>query len=181
MHAAHSEGLRLRPATPKAPAHPGNSRFHSASGYHSVQFLAGNKRHARYDPARRFRINYAGPCSKYEDFSTPEEAALVIARRQTLNTPQPAVPSPRLLPLPVEEHAAKEGIRLIKSSTTGTGYEGVRLLPEGVTPYRKNRFRARLNRREAQMRGQKRDLGYFETAETAALAYARAMAHQVQN
>ena len=81
VHAAHSEGLRLRPATPKAPAHPGNSRFHSASGYHSVQFLAGNKPHARYDPARRFRINYAGPCTKYEDFSTPEEAALVIARR----------------------------------------------------------------------------------------------------
>lgn len=40
---------------------------------------------------------------------------------------------------------------------------------------------ARLTRKAALMRGHKRDLGFYGTAEMAALAYARAMAHQVRN
>jgi len=96
-------------------------------------------------------------------FVTPEEAALCYARTPEGRAAAAAPPAPP--PLTAEEavqQAEAEGLTLLRSEASSTGYKGVTFKQHGqlyqVTVWR---------------RGKVVFLGYFTTAEEAALCYAR--------
>ena len=175
IHKAASEGFYLEHAALNSQGRWSSCSFLTPTGYKGVKFLSdrrqkrsdGSRSNAsvftRFDPTRRFRLYSTGPCTLFEDYATPEEAALALARA---NGKLMACPLPRALP--VDSTSAL----LFMSEESPTGYAGVTLNP---AVYRKNKYNARLPRKLAAARGISRELGYHPTAEAAALAYAHAM------
>ena len=143
---AAAEGLELE------------SSSNCAAGYKGVR-LDRSRYHAR---ARR-----AGNLVYLGSFATAEEVALAVARADARNdapaaSPRPAAKRATLPPLTAEEvvaQAAAEGLTLERSSSAA-GYKGVKL--------DHSRYQARVQRA-----GKEVNLGYFATAQEAALAYAR--------
>jgi len=119
--------------------------------------------YARFDPTLRFRLYGTGPRTQYEDYATPEEAALALARA---NGKLMTCPLPRAFPVD------PDSALLFRSESSPTGYAGVTFTDE----IRKNKYKARLPHKAANSRGISRELGYHPSAEAAALAYAHAMA-----
>ena len=95
--------------------------------------------YARFDPTLRFRLYGTGPRTQYEDYATPEEAALALARA---NGKLMTCPLPRAFPVD------PDSALLFRSESSPTGYAGVTFTDE----IRKNKYKARLPRKAAKRR-----------------------------
>ena len=132
----------------------------SSTGYTCVHFDSSCKKpyHAK--------VQRGGKTVSLGFFATAEEAALSCARTPEAQTAAAAPPEPP--PLTAEEavrQAAAEGLTLLRSESSNSGYmhvtfEGSRTLAK---PYKADVRRG----------GKTVHLGYFTTAEEAALCYAR--------
>ena len=109
-------------------------------------------------------------------FATAEEAALAVARflgpegvAAALAPPAPPAAEPAPMTA-AEAHAAAaaEGLALLRAENA-TGFKGVSRSNTISKPFKAELWRA----------GRKRNLGYFATAEEAALAVARALGPEV--
>jgi len=97
-------------------------------------------------------------------FATPEEAALCYARSPEAQAAAAAPPEPQ--PLTAEEalwHAEAEGLTLLRSESSTSGYKGVIFRSGKSKPYKAHVYRG----------GKEVHLGVFATAEEAALCYTR--------
>ena len=152
LRTASSERLVLIPATLK----------NSTTGYKNVNFDRRNMKfqvHVR-DGGKRVHLGY---------FDTAEEAAIAYARSECGRADAAKLLQPRPAPTPAGaeaiRQAAREGLTLITSGNNNTGYKGVTFCPE------------QQGRKVYQLRvtagGKMVSLGYFATAEQAALFYAR--------
>jgi len=129
----------------------------SDSGYKCVTF--NSKSHVA-EVRRGGKLVYLGR------FATAEEAALCYARSPEGQAAAAAPPEPP--PMTAEEalrQAEAEGLTLLKSEISSTGYKGVSF----------NRSRSKNKPYQAKVRrgGRTVALGYFATPEEAALSYAR--------
>ena len=98
-------------------------------------------------------------------FATPEEAALCYARTPEAQAAAAAPPEPP--PMTAEEalqQAEAEGLTLLRSNSSSTGYKGVRF---DISHTRSRPYEARVRRG-----GKLVTFGYFATAEEAALCVA---------
>ena len=102
-------------------------------------------------------------------FETAEEAALAYARTPEAHAAvAAAAASPAPPPMTTEEAlrlAEAEGLTLVRSESSRTGYKGVSFKSGKPKPYHA----------EVRRGGKPVTLGYFATAEEAALIYARAL------
>ena len=106
-------------------------------------------------------------------FATPEEAALCYARTPEGRAAAAAPPEPPAQPPMTAEEAQRQaetdGLTLLKSARSSTGYKGVAFNPKGKRkPYMATVWRG----------GKQVTLGYYPTPEEAALHVARASAAQ---
>ena len=139
----------------------------SSTGYWCVSFNSGG----RYTKPNQARVQRGGKNVHLGSFATPEEAALCYARSPEGRAAAAAPPPPP--PLTAEEalrQAEAEGLTLLRSGSSSTGYKGVRFnsggnytKPNQATVWRFNKLAS---------------LGYFTTSEEAALHVARASAAQ---
>ena len=123
-----------------------------ASGYKGVIYKAHTDKYEA-------RVRRAGKQVYLGCFVTPEEAALTIARACPAASPRPAA----LTAQEAVAQAAAEGLKLEPASNVELGYRGVCYNVES------SRYHATVTRA-----GKHVHLGYFVTAEEAALAIARA-------
>jgi len=135
----------------------------SSTGYKGVYF---DKNLAKPYRAQVWR---GGKFVRLGCFATPEEGALCYARTPEARAAAAAPPvTPAPPPMTAEEamwQAGAEGLTLLKSEGSSTGYKYVHLdsSKDLTTPYRAQVLRG----------GKLVKLGYFATAEEAALCYAR--------
>ncbi|EOD09458.1 hypothetical protein EMIHUDRAFT_461747 [Emiliania huxleyi CCMP1516] len=142
----------------------------SNSGYRGVTFKPKKKGSKKYELTVRFggRQNFLGL------FATAEQAALFYARREAgrdtsdLTAPPPPPPPPEPSSAAGAEavrQAEREGLTLVTSSSSNSGYRGVVFCPKKRSS-KKYQLRVTVG-------GKKVFLGSFATAEQAALFYAR--------
>ena len=156
---ATAEGLTLEPST-------------NASGYKRV-FVDGarlqGKRRGSQAKIFNVRVKRAGTEVHLGFFATAEEGALVYARAQA----QAEVTNAKRMTLTAEEavaQAAAEGLTLQKKAD-GAGYKCVKRRRDSAS----KQYEARVYRGGKQIH-----LGSFDTAEEAALAYARTAEAQAE-
>jgi len=134
------------------------------SGYKGVTFNSGQWQSKPYQA----KVRRSGKQVALGTFSTVEEAALVYARSpeaQAVVAAAAALPAPP--PSMTAEEALRqaeaEGLTLLRTESSNTGYKGVSFTSGRPTPY------------QAQVKrgGKTVTLGSFATAEEAALSYAR--------
>ena len=135
-------------------------RSDNSTGYKGVGFTgSGRSKPYKVEVRRGGKLVYLG------SYATPEEAALCYAR--TLEVQEAAAAPPAPPPMTAEEvlqQAETEGLALLRSESGSTGYKGVSF----DSSSRSKPYQARMQRG-----GKKVGLGYFATAEEAALCYAR--------
>ncbi|EOD10920.1 hypothetical protein EMIHUDRAFT_215219 [Emiliania huxleyi CCMP1516] len=139
----------------------------SNSGYHGVTFCPNRKGSKKY----QLRVMVGGRKVHLGWFATAEQVALFYARREagrdtsdlTAPPPPPAPHSPA--GAEAIRQAEREGLTLATSSSSNSGYKGVFYDPK----------RRRTSKYQLQVRvgGKQTSLGWFATAEQAALFYAR--------
>jgi len=142
----------------------------SSTGYKGVAFFDSNR-----SKPYQAKVKRGGKTMSLGFFATAEEAALAVARDSAAHAAAPHPPAssaepPPPLPMTAEEalrQAEAEGLTLLKSESSSTGYKGVswQKRPE-ATPYQ-----AKLRRG-----GQSVALGTYATAEEAALVVAQELA-----
>ena len=140
----------------------------NSTGYKSVSFKGSCK--SRPYQATVWR---GGKQVHLGCFATPEEAALCYARTPEGRTAAAAPPAPPAQPPMTAEEAQRQaetdGLTLLKSARSSTGYKGVAFNPKGKRkPYMATVWRG----------GKQVTLGYYPTPEEAALHVARASAAQ---
>ena len=135
----------------------------SSTGFKGVSFKSGKARPYRAEVRR------GGKTVNLGHFATAEEAALAYARspegRAAVSVAAAAPPAPPA-PMTAEEalrQAEAEGLTMLRSEGSSTGYCGVVFIDGRPKPYQ-----AYVRRGGKTVR-----LGFFATAEEAALAYAR--------
>jgi len=130
----------------------------SNTGYKGVTFMSSRSR------PYQAQVRHGGEKVTLGSFATAEEAALAYARSPEA---QAAAAAPRAPPPMTAEEALRqaeaEGLTLLKSEGSNTGYKGVRFVSGRRKPYQA----------EVRRGGNSVNLGTFATAEEAALAYAR--------
>ena len=152
LRTSSSERLVLIPATLK----------NSTTGYKNVTFHRSRKKFVAEvrDGGKRVFLGY---------FETAEEAATAYARSEYGRADAAKLLQPRPAPTPAGaeaiRQAEREGLTLTASSSSNTGYKGV-----GYRPKQQGSQKYQLNVRVG---GKMVNLGYFATAEEAALFYAR--------
>ena len=134
----------------------------SSTGYKNVSFLSGKTK------AYKAQVRRSGKLLNLGQFTTPEEAALVVARTPEGRAAAAAAAAPPAPPPMTAEEALRqveaEGLTLLRSESNGTGYKGVYFDFKAKTkPYMTMLWRG----------GKSVTIGYFATAEEAALFYAR--------
>ena len=131
----------------------------SSTGYKYVHLDSSKDLTTPY----RAQVWRGGKLVKLGLFATAEEAALCYARSPEAQAAPPEPPPP-LTPEDAVRQAEAEGLTLLKSDSTITGYKGVHFCSRGKSrPYHAQVFR-----------GSKTvHLGIFATTEEAALCYAR--------
>jgi len=137
----------------------------SNTGYKGVSFKSG-----RTMPYQA-QVQRGGNKVNLGSFATAEEAALAYARTPEAQAAAAAAAAPPAPPAPppmtVEEalrQAETEGLTLLRTESTNSGYKGVSFNSSKKTkPYQAHVWRS----------GKQVALGHFATAEEAALAYAR--------
>ena len=132
----------------------------SSTGYKGVTFTGGRNLAKPY----QVKVWRGGTKVSLGYFTTPEEAALCYARSPEGRAAAAAPPEPP--PLTAEEalrQAEAEGLTLLKSERSSTGYKNVSFRTGKTKPYQ-----ARVTRD-----GKELTLGFFLTAEEAALSIAR--------
>ncbi|EOD21279.1 hypothetical protein EMIHUDRAFT_117274 [Emiliania huxleyi CCMP1516] len=145
----------------------------SNSGYKGVCYCPKRKGSKKYELA----VRVGGKQVFLGMFATAEQAALFYARREAgrdtsdLTAPSPPPPPPAPSTAAGEEavrQAEREGLTLATSSGSNSGYKGVIFYPKlrGSKKYML----------QVTVGGRKITLGYFATAEDAALFRARSMA-----
>jgi len=150
LRQAEAEGLTLRRSES------------SKTGYRSVTFNSSNK----FQPYHA-QVQRDGKRVTLGFFATAEEAALAHARTPEAQAAVAAAAAPPAPPPMTAEEALRqaeaEGLTLLRSERSSTGYKGVGFNSGRPKPY------------QAQVRrgGKNVTIGYFATAEEAALAYAR--------
>jgi len=135
----------------------------SRTGYKGVSFKSNMKTRPYHVHVKR-----SGKQVTLGYFATAEEAALAYARTPEAQAAVTAAAAPPAPPPMTAEAALRlaeaEGLALVRSENTATGYKGVSWLKRpGATPYHAQVWRG----------GKDTTLGMFATAEEAALAYAR--------
>ena len=134
----------------------------SSSGYKGVTFNSSRSKIKPY----LAQVNRGGKKVHLGSFATAEEAALCYARSPEAQAAAAAPPEPP--PLTAEEavrQAGAEGLTLLQSETSSTGFKGVSFNGNRSKPYQAYVSRGG---KSTQV-----NLGYFATAEEAALCYAR--------
>ncbi|EOD16904.1 hypothetical protein EMIHUDRAFT_102840 [Emiliania huxleyi CCMP1516] len=147
-----SEGVVLIPAITK----------NSTTGFKNVNYNRGNKKFVAQvkDGGKRVHLGY---------FNTAEEAAVAYARSEYGRADAAKLLQPRPAPTPAGaeaiQQAEREGLTLVASSSSNTGYKGVcyRQKHQGSQKYE---LKVRDGCKQVR-------LGLFATAEEAALFYAR--------
>ena len=132
-------------------------RAKNATGFKCVGFIGGSGR----NPFQA-RVRHGGRHKYLGTFATAEEAALAVARALATRPPPPA-PVPEMTAAEAHAAAAAEGLALLRAENNATGFKGVSH-DHGVS----KPFQASMKHR-----GRQKHLGYFVTAEEAALAVAR--------
>jgi len=150
LQQAYAEGLPLQPSES------------SSTGFKGVSFKSGRRMPYQAQVWRDGKQVALGT------FATAEEAALVVARtlegRAAVAAAAAAPPEPP--PMTAEEalrQAEAEGLTLLLSDGNNTGYKGVSFNSGRPKPYQSHVWRG----------GKTVTLGFFATAEEAALCYAR--------
>jgi len=129
----------------------------NSTGYKSVSFKSSLK-----SKPYQAQVKRGGKTMRFGYFATAEEAALSIARLP--ETHAAAAPPPPLTAEEALRQAEAEGLTLLKSDSSSTGFKCVAVDSRNkINPYL-----ARVTRG-----GKFVHLGYFATAEEAALCYAR--------
>jgi len=140
------------------------------SGYRGVVFCPKQRGSKKYQLA----VTSGGKLVHLGMFATAEQAALFRARREAgrdtsdLTAPPPLPPPPApSSPVGAEavRRAEREGLTLITSGNNNTGYKGV--------SYRQQQKGSKKYELKVTAGGKMVSLGYFATAEQAALFYAR--------
>ena len=133
------------------------------AGYKGVHFLRAN-----LAKPYNARVRRGGKQVTLGYFATPEEAALVVARSpEGQAAAAAAAPPPEPPPMTADEalrQAEAEGLTLLKSEDSNTGYMGVSC---------DSRHKTRPYRADVRRGGKQIALGYYTTAEEAALVVAR--------
>jgi len=135
----------------------------SSTGYKGVSFSSG-----RGAKPYQAQVRRGGRDKSLGNFATVEEAALAYARSPEAQAAVAAAAAPPAPPPMTAEEALRqaeaEGLTLLKSEGNSAGYKGVRFDRKMKTrPYQAHVWRG----------GKDVSLGFFETAEEAALCYAR--------
>ena len=149
---ASSEGVMLIPAVAK----------NSTTGYKNVSYIRGKKKF-------KADVRDGGKHVHLGCFDTAEEAAVAYARSEYGRADAAKLLQPRPAPTPAGaeaiRQAEREGLTLATSSSNSTGYKFVYYYPKerGSKKYKLN----------VRVGGKMVNLGYFATAEEAALFYAR--------
>jgi len=138
-------------------------RAYNMSGFTGVSFNSSNIAKPYQAKVRR-----GGKQVTLGTFATAEEAALAYARSPEAQAAVAAAAAPPAPPPMTAEEALRlaeaEGLTLLKSEGSSTGYKGVSFDRKmKTTPHQAQVWRG----------GKKVTLGYFATAEEAALCYAR--------
>mmetsp|Transcript_9958 Transcript_9958/g.32975 ORF Transcript_9958/g.32975 Transcript_9958/m.32975 type:complete len:191 (+) Transcript_9958:82-654(+) len=147
-----SERLMLIPAILK----------NSTTGYKNVNYDRGNNKF-------KAQVRVAGKSVSLGYFDTAEEAATAYARSEYGRADAAKLLQPRPAPTAAGaeaiRQAEREGLTLTASSNNSTGYKGVTFCPKqkGTKKYMLQEW----------VCGKQVSLGYFATAEQAALFYAR--------
>ena len=151
----------------------------SSTGFKGVSFKSGKAN--RLKPYKA-QVKRGGKTVSLGDFMTAEEAALAYARTPEAQAAVAAAAAPPEPPLMTAEEAlrqaAAEGLTLLRSEGSSTGYKGVSN-SSSSTGFKGVSFKSgkanRLKPYKAQVKrgGKTVSLGDFMTAEEAALAYAR--------
>ena len=135
-------------------------RSDNNSGYKGVGLYSGRKR-----KPYKAEVHRGGKEVFLGYFTTPEEAALSYARTPEAQAAAAVPPAPP--PMTAEEavrQAQAEGLALLQSDSSSTGYKGVAFSSSSKSrPYKA----------EARRGGKTVFLGYYQTPEEAALSYAR--------
>ena len=169
LSAAKAEGLTL-------------VRSEAASaGYKNVYYTPGRPNHPNANNPYSARINMNGRQERIGAYGTPEEAALAVARfckddaDATLRpkddadaTLQPVLRPPQLTAEEAVAQAEEEGLVLMRSAKSATGFTYV----SRCGGCREKPFKAQIYSKGGQF------FGYFATAEEAALRIVRALAVQ---
>ena len=139
----------------------------NAAGYKGVSFASQPNLAKPY----RATVWRGGKTVSLGCFATAEEAALSFARSPDAQAAVvAAAAAPPAPPLPTAEEALRqaevEGVTLLRSDISSSGYQGVSCRSGGSKPYQAIVRRG----------GKKVHLGYFVTAEAAALTFARSSA-----
>jgi len=133
----------------------------SSTGYKGVGFKSGRPKPYEAQATRGGKGVHLG------SFATAEEAALAHARTPEAQAAVAAAAAPpEPPPMTAEEalrQAGAEGLTLLRSESSSTGYKSVSVKSSRLKPYQAQLRRA----------GKQVVLGYFATAEEAALCYAR--------
>ena len=149
---ASSEGVVLIPAI----------RKDSTTGYKGVSFHRSKKQFVA-------RARDGGKDVSLGSFDTADEAATAYARSEYGHADAAKLLQPRAAPtadgLEAIRQAEREGLTLATSSGSSSGYKGVSFCPK-----EQGRKKYKL---QATVEGKMVHLGYFATAEEAALFYAR--------
>ena len=134
----------------------------SSTGYKGVGFIDGRSKPYQVQVRRRSKKVVLGY------FATAEEAALAYARSPEVQAAVAAAAAPPAPPpLTAEEalrQAEAEGLTLVRSESSSTGYKGVSF---------NNSMKIKPYHAKVQRGGTQVTLGFFATAEEAALCYAR--------
>jgi len=134
----------------------------STTGYKNVNYDRGNNKF-------KAQVRVAGKSVSLGYFDTAEEAAIAYARSEYGRADAAKLLQPRAAPTAAGaeaiRQAAREGLTLTASSNNSTGYKGVTFCPKqkGTKKYMLQEW----------VCGKQVSLGYFATAEQAALFYAR--------
>jgi len=132
-------------------------RSESSTGYKGVAFNGSRKRKPYEAHVRRGGKDVHLGC-----FATPEEAALSIARTPAARLAAPPEP-PSLTAEEALQQAEAEGLTLLRSASSNSGFRCVSFRSGKSKPYQAQLYRG----------GKKVNLGHFATPEEAALCYAR--------
>jgi len=131
-----------------------------STGYKGVGFSSSTK-----SKPYQAKVKRGGKTVSLGYFTTPEEAALSYARTPEAQAAAAVPPAPP--PMTAEEavrQAQAEGLALLQSDSSSTGYKGVAFSSSSKSrPYKA----------EARRGGKTVFLGYYQTPEEAALSYAR--------
>jgi len=153
-------------------------RSDSSSGYKGVTFNSNRNLAKPYQAhVYRGRSKVAFGTKVYlGHFATAEEAALCYARSPEAQTAAAAPPAPP--PMTAEEalrQAEEEALTLLRSGSSSTGYKGVAFNTKSSKSSKSKSYWAK-----AWRGGKNVSLGYFVTAEEAALHVARDLAAAAQ-